>query len=44
VGDGPVAVGRKPVGTSGCIHSYFALELVVCDGGGTKIFVKVKVY
>jgi hypothetical protein len=29
-------VGHKPVGTSGCIHCYFALESVVCDGGGTE--------
>jgi hypothetical protein len=26
----------KPVGTSGCIHRYFAQESVVCDGGGTE--------
>jgi hypothetical protein len=26
----------KPVGTSGCIHRYFVLESVVCDGGGTE--------
>jgi hypothetical protein len=26
----------KPVGISGCIHRYFALESVVCDGGGTE--------
>jgi hypothetical protein len=29
-------VGRKPVGTSCCIHHHFAQESVVCDGGGTE--------
>jgi hypothetical protein len=41
--EGPVAlyvaawpVGRKPVGTSGCIYRYFTQKSVVCDGGGTE--------
>jgi hypothetical protein len=44
VGVGPVAwygaarpVGRKPVGTSGCIHRYFVLESVVCDVVGLNV-------
>jgi hypothetical protein len=30
------SVGHNPVGTWGCIHRYFALGSVVCDGGGIE--------
>jgi hypothetical protein len=29
-------VGHKPVGIWGCIHHYFALGSVVCNGGGIE--------
>jgi hypothetical protein len=29
-------VGHKAVGTLACIHCYFALESLVCDGCGTE--------